>query len=127
MIARGADRFLYVYVYVYVYDYGDNWNHDVIVEEVRDGDPDMEYPTFVDGGRRCPLEDVGGPEGFMNFLEAILDSAQKEHRAMLDWCSGAFDPIGFDEARARFCMKNMARRRRGPLASHRSGLRRPRR
>ncbi len=31
VIARGADRF------VYVYDYGDNWRHDVIVEEVRDG------------------------------------------------------------------------------------------
>ena len=30
-MARRADRF------VYVYDYGDNWRHDVIVEEVRDG------------------------------------------------------------------------------------------
>ncbi len=42
-IARGADWF------VYVYDYGDNWRHNVIVEEVRDGDPDVEYPIFVDG------------------------------------------------------------------------------
>ena len=68
-ITRGADRF------VYVYDYGDNWRHEVIVEEVRDGDPDIEYPAFVDGARRCPPEDVGGPDGFMDFLEAILDPA----------------------------------------------------
>ena len=32
VIARGVDRF------VYTYEYGDNWRHDVIVEEVRDGD-----------------------------------------------------------------------------------------
>ena len=57
VISRGVDRF------VYTYDYGDNWRHDVIVEEVRDGDPDREYPAFVDGARRCPPEDVGGPHG----------------------------------------------------------------
>ncbi len=120
-IARGADRF------VYVYDYGDNWRHDVIVEEVRDGEPDLEYPAFVSGARRCPPEDVGGPDGFMDFLEAVLDPAHEEHRAMLDWYGGLFDPVGFDEARACFGMENMARRRRGPLASHRSGSRRPKR
>ncbi len=85
VIARGADRF------VYVYDYGDNWRHDVIVEEVRDGDPNMEYPVFVDGNRRCPTEDVGGPGGFMDFLEAILDSTHEEHRAMLDWHRAMLD------------------------------------
>ena len=40
---------------------------------------------------------------------------------------GPFDPIGFDEARARFGMENIARRRRDPLASHRNGSRRPKR
>ena len=91
------------------------------------GDPKIECPAFVDGARRCPPEDVGGPDGFMDFLEAILDPAHEEHRAMLDWCGGPFDPSGLDEARARFGMENMARRRRGPRASHRSGLRRAKR
>ena len=50
-IARGPDRL------VDVYDHGDNWRHDVIVEEVRDGDPDLEYPAFVDGG---PALSAGG-------------------------------------------------------------------
>ena len=46
---------------------------------------------------------------------------------MLDWYGGPYDPIGFDEARARLGMENMARRRRGTLASHRSGSPRPNR
>ena len=121
VIARGVERF------VYTYDYGDNWRHDVIVEEVRDGDPDMEYPAFVDGARRCPPEDAGGPDGFMDFLEAVLDPAHEQHRDMVRWYGGPFDPIGLDEERARFGMENMARRRRGPLASHRTGSRRPKR
>ncbi len=62
VIARGPGRF------VYVYDYGDNWRHHVIVEVVHDGDPNIEYPVIVDGARRCPPEDVGGPGGFMDFL-----------------------------------------------------------
>ena len=60
----------------------------------------------------------------MDFLEAVLDPAHEQHRDMVSWYGGPFDPIGFDEARARFCMENMVRRRRGPLASHRSGSRR---
>ena len=87
VIARGVDRF------VYTYDYGDNWRHDVIVEEVRDGGPDMEYPAFVDGARRCPPEDVGGPDGFMDFLEAVLDPAREQHRDMVRWYGGPFVSI----------------------------------
>ena len=112
---------------VYTYDYGDNWRHDVIVEEVRDGAPDRDYPAFVDGARRCPPEDVGGPHGFMDFLEAVLDPAHEQHGDMVRWYGGPFDPISFDEERARFCMENMVRRRRSPVASHRSGSRRRKR
>ena len=115
VISRGVERF------VYTYDFGDNWRHDVIVEEVRDGDPDREYPAFVDGARRCPPEDFGGPGGFMDFLEAVLDPAHEQHRDMVRWYGGPFDPIGFDEARARFCMENMVRRRRGPWPATRAG------
>ena len=46
---------------------------------------------------------------------------------MVRWYGGPFDPIGLDEERARFGMENMVRRRRGPLASHRTGSRRPKR
>ena len=117
VIERGVDRFLYVY------DFGDNWRHDVIVEEVRDGDEDTEYPAFVDGARRAPPEDVGSTDGFMEFLEAVLDVGHAEHARMLEWCGGAFDPDDIDERWIRSVLKMYAARRRGPLASHRSGNR----
>ena len=114
-IARGVDRFLYLY------DFGDHWMHDVVVEGVRDGEAGAEYPAFVDGVRRCPPEDVGGAPGFMEFLEAALDPFHAEHAPMIEWYGGPFDPDDIDERRVRMLFKNMAARRRGPLASHRSG------
>ena len=60
----------------------------------------------------------------MDFLEAFLDPAHEEHRAMLEWCGEPFDPSGLDETRARFGIENMALRRRGPVASQESGSRR---
>ena len=117
LVERGVDRFLYVY------DFGDDWRHDVIVEEVRDGGEDTEYPAFVDGARRCPPEDVGGTDGFMEFLEAVLDASHEEHDRMVEWYGGPFDPEDIDEQRTRSVLKMFAARRRGPLASHRSGSR----
>ena len=121
LVDRGADRFLYVY------DFGDDWRHDVIIEEVRDGEADTEYPRFVDGARRCPPEDVGGPGGFMDFLEAVLDPGHEEHRRMIEWCGGSFDPADIDEDMVRLILRDFAARRRGPLAGHRSRKRRGRR
>ena len=118
LVERAVNRFLYVY------DFGDDWRHDVIVEEVRDGDEDTEYPAFVDGARRCPPEDVGGTDGFMEFLEAVLDATHEEHTRMMEWCGGAFDPEDIDEQQIRQVLGIYAGRRRGPLSSHRSGRRR---
>ena len=112
MTASGVKRFSYVY------DLGDNWRHDVTVEEIGDGEPGMEYPAFVDGARRCPPEDIGGADGFMDFLEAVLDPTHERHPDMIGWYGGPFDPIGFDAARARLGLENMARRRRDPLVGH---------
>ena len=118
VIERGIDRFLYVY------DFGVDWRHDVIVEEVREGQADSDYPAFVDGARRCPPEDVGGAEGFMAFLEAALIPAHKEHRQTIEWNGEPFDLADIDERVVRLSLESMARRRRGALASHRSGSRR---
>ena len=110
-----------------VYNYDDNWCHGVIVDEVGDGDLVREYPVFVDGALRCLPEEFGGPDGFTDLVEAILDPALEEHRTMLDWYGGPFDAMRLDEARSQFGMENLARRRRGPFANHRSGSRHPER
>ena len=84
VVQRGVDRFLYVY------HFGDDWRQDVIVEEVRDGAGDAEYPVFVDSAH--PPEDVGGTPGFMEFLEAVLDPVHEEHARMTEWYGGPFAP-----------------------------------
>ena len=66
------------------------------------------------------------PSG-MDFLEAIFDPTHEEHQALLQWYGGPFDPSDIDEIWARLGLKDMARRRRGALASHRSGSRRAKR
>ena len=121
LVGRGVERFLYVY------DFGDDWRHDVIIEDVRDGESDVDHPAFVDGAWRAPLEDVGDTDGYMEFLEAVLMPTHEEYRRMLEWYGKPFDPADINEKRVRMVLSWFADRRRGPLASHRGGRRGERR
>lgn len=40
-------------------------------------------------------EDVGGPSGYAEYLEAMADPGHERHEEYLDW-RGAFDPEAFD-------------------------------
>lgn len=81
--------------FVYLYDFGDGWEHRVAVEKILSADPGVKLPQCLDGANACPPEDVGGPPGYADFLEAIRDPAHEEHDDMLKWCGGAFDPADF--------------------------------
>ena len=50
----------------------------------------------MDGKRNCPPEDVGGIDGFNEFLAAIRDSKHTEHDSYLDWYGGSYDPKALD-------------------------------
>ena len=56
----------------------------------------MRLPLCLAGANACPPEDVGGPPGYVDFIEAISDPRHDEHEAMLEWCGGGFDPYAFD-------------------------------
>src|SRR3546814_8350381 len=43
----------------YIYDFGDYWEHELTVSDVRAGDPVTAYPRFIAGERDCPPEDCG--------------------------------------------------------------------
>ena len=117
VVDRGIERF------VYTYDFGDNWRHDIFVEELREGEPDVDYPAFLAGERRGPPEDVGGVTGLMGFLEAMLDPLHEEHDAVVEWYGKRFEPGDIDERRVKMYFEMAAARRRGPLMRHRSGRR----
>lgn len=80
--------------FTYVYDYGDNWQHDLLLEAIIMPAPDMTYPRCIAGERRCPPEDVGGIGGYRNYLEAMADPSHEEHQHMMMW-RGPFDAEEF--------------------------------
>ena len=76
----------------YLYDFGDGWEHTVRIERVTDAVAGIAYPRLIDATGRCPPEDVGGPWGYREFLEAIADPDHEEHAERLEWVGGHFDP-----------------------------------
>lgn len=72
----------------------------------------MNLPRCLAGQRACPPEDVGGTGGYADFLEAIADPDDPEHRILLEWAGGKFDPeaFGLDAANDRLAERERAKR-----------------
>jgi hypothetical protein len=83
-------------IFRYVYDMGDNWEHTVCLEKHVAIDSAPKVAKCTEGARARPPEDVGGPSGYQDFLEALLDPAHEEHRQLKRWAGGHFDPERFD-------------------------------
>jgi pRiA4b ORF-3-like protein len=79
----------------YLYDFGDGWDHKVKIEKVLPADPTLKCAVCLDGAHACPPDDVGGPPGYVDFLEAIADPDHEEHDHLLEWCGGEFDSYAF--------------------------------
>jgi len=81
---------------VYLYDFGDNWRHEVALEKIVpvDAAAAMPNPVCLDGKRRCPPEDVGGPSGYKEFLEVIFEPGHEEFEHYRQW---AGDPVHAEE------------------------------
>ena len=80
---------------VYEYDFGDNWVHDVVLEDKLPAD-DKQQIVCLDGQRSCPPEDCGGVWGYENLLEALSDKKHPEHKQLREWLGGPFNPERFD-------------------------------
>ena len=80
----------------YEYDFGDQWMHQLVVEERFPPEQGVMYPICVAGQRACPPEDCGGPWGYPGFVEAISNPAHRRHEELLEWVGGEFDPERFD-------------------------------
>jgi hypothetical protein len=80
----------------YLYDFGDQWMHQLVVEERLSPEQGTKYPICVAGQRACPPEDCGGPWGYPDFVETISDAHHRRHEETLEWVGGEFDPERFD-------------------------------
>jgi hypothetical protein len=80
----------------YTYDFGDNWEHEILVEDLLDADPEIHYPALAAAKGACPPEDCGGPSGYANLKAILADPRHDEHQEMLDWLgltnASQFDP-----------------------------------
>jgi hypothetical protein len=79
----------------YTYDFGDSWEHSVVVEGISK-DEVLLHPICLDGAMNCPPEDCNGVWGYVDLLEIIQNKNHPEHKEMLEWIGGKFDPSGFD-------------------------------
>jgi hypothetical protein len=79
----------------YTYDFGDDWEHEVVVEKVLAAEPGVRYPVCVAGEGACPPEDCGGAWGYAHLREVLADPADPEHDELLAWL-GLEKPADFD-------------------------------
>lgn len=93
---------------VYEYDFGDSWEHLVVVEEIHSPRGWQPQSQCIEGARRCPPEDVGSTPGYENFLAAIKNPKHPEHKEMLDWAGGSFDPEDFSVELVNVGLKRLA-------------------
>jgi hypothetical protein len=82
--------------FMYRYDFGDDWDHEIVVErKIAGGDKSI---VCTGGARACPPEDCGGPGGYDRLLEVLADPKDEEHAEMKEWVGRGFDPEKFNLA-----------------------------
>lgn len=84
--------------FLYRYDFGDNWEHDILVEEIDFVSKPLRRVRCTAGQRQRPPEDCGGTSGYEELLATLGNPGRQDHRAMLEWVGGQFDPEFFDLA-----------------------------
>jgi len=90
----------------YTYDFGDDWEHDILLEKILPPDPVARLSCLAGKGA-CPPEDCGGTWGYDSLKEVLADPDHEQHEELLDWLgldsAAEFDPARFrlDEVNAR--------------------------
>lgn len=87
---------------LYTYDFGDDWEHEIVLEKILKPLEGVSYPLCLDGKRACPPDDCGGVWGYQNLLEILSDPTHEEYDEMLEWCGHPIDPEEFDPQTIHF-------------------------
>ena len=80
----------------YEYDFGDDWQHDILLEKILPAAPGTNYPICIKGKGACPPEDCGGVWGYAGLLETLADPESEGYEEMMEWSGGEIDPEAFD-------------------------------
>ncbi len=97
----------------YTYDFGDDWEHEILVEEVLTAEPGVAYPRCLAGRRACPPEDCGGIWGYEELCEILADPDHPEHADRLEWLglesAEQFNPARLDLDEVNEALSGMAK------------------
>jgi len=80
----------------YEYDFGDDWEHTILLEKIKENSVKIALPKCLKGSRACPIEDCGGVWGYENLIKIMNNPKHPEHKEMADWIGDVFDPEEFD-------------------------------
>jgi hypothetical protein len=94
----------------YLYDFGDGWEHTIKIERLIDPEPAILYPRLIQAKGHCPPEDVGGPWGYGELLEAIADPSHERHSELKEWLADDFKPNVVDVDGLSHDVADLARR-----------------
>lgn len=95
--------------FAYLYDFGDGWSHTIKIERLTDAIPGLVYPRLIEASGRCPPEDIGGPAGYADFMEAIADPEHEGHAGSLERAEPNFDPHLADTTAHQSAVDKLAR------------------
>jgi hypothetical protein len=102
-------------VIAYTYDFGDAWEHEIRIRDVRQGEPGVGYPRYVAGERNGPPEDCGGVPGFYDLLAARADPSDDNHADAVAWLH-EYDPDALEELPIKYALGRIAARRNAARA-----------
>lgn len=80
--------------FTYTYDFGDDWVHEIVVEQVAPGEPAA--PRCIAGAGACPPEDCGGIPGYEQLVAALANPKHKRRAELTEWAPPGWSPERFD-------------------------------
>ena len=95
----------------YLYDFGDDWNHDIVLEKIFEEECLDEYPLCVGGERACPLEDCGCFVGHLEICRLLKNPKLPDPENIRRWVGKDYDPEAFDEEAVNQKLKSLWRKR----------------
>lgn len=81
--------------FTYTYDFGDDWEHDIVIEAKKAAVDGRRYPGCTAGKRNCPPDDCGGVWGYRDLLAALANPSRSEAHEWSEWMELGFDPEQF--------------------------------
>ena len=95
--------------YVYVYDFGDDWAHNITLEEITQ--QEITHADCIAGEGACPPEDCGGPPGYEHLKKVMKIPHHRQHLEIRHWLQlpmgETWDASKFDLESVRTALKKL--------------------